>query len=82
MPLRHYATLAVLLTLASCAQPVDTAVMPPVSGLVDPDNAIFYANWAFSSPARTAMTRRALPGRSRRSIMRLERSTPTPGWNS
>ena len=45
--------LAGLLSLAGCTPPVDTAVMPPVSGLVDPNNAIYYANWAFSSPART-----------------------------
>jgi hypothetical protein len=45
--------LAGLLILAGCTPPVDTAVMPPVSGLVDPENAIYYANWAFSSPART-----------------------------
>ena len=45
--------LAGLLMLASCSPPVDTAVMPPVTGLVDPNNAIFYANWAFASPART-----------------------------
>ena len=44
--------LAGLLMLASCSPPVDTAVMPPVTGLVDPNNAIYYANWAFSSPAR------------------------------
>jgi hypothetical protein len=42
-----------LVILASCSPPVDTAVMPPVSGLMDPTNAIQYANWAVSSPART-----------------------------
>lgn len=53
MPFRYSAILGGLLALAACSPPVDTAVMPPVSGLVDPNNAIFYANWAFSSAART-----------------------------
>jgi hypothetical protein len=43
--------LAGLVILASCSPPVDTAVIPPVSGLTDPRNAIQY--WAFSSPARS-----------------------------
>jgi hypothetical protein len=53
MPFRWSAILAGLVILASCTPPVDTAVMPPVSGLTDPRNAIQYASWAFSSPART-----------------------------
>jgi hypothetical protein len=53
MPFRWPAILAGLVILASCTPPVDTAVMPPVSGLTDPRNAIQDANWAFSSPVRT-----------------------------
>jgi hypothetical protein len=45
--------LAGLLMLAACTPPVDTAVMPPDSGLVDPANCIQYTYWAFASPART-----------------------------
>jgi hypothetical protein len=51
--LRYGIILVGLLILGGCTPPVDTAVMPPVTGLVDPNNAIYYANWAFSSPART-----------------------------
>lgn len=51
--LRCSALLAGLLMIAGCASPVDTAVMPPYTGLADPSNAIQYTSWAFASPART-----------------------------
>ncbi len=42
--------------LGGCAlqePPVSTAVMPDVSGLADPVNAVQYAAWAFAAPRRT-----------------------------
>jgi hypothetical protein len=51
--LRRILILAVLLILANCTPPVDTALMPSASGLSDPGNAIQYTYWAFASPART-----------------------------
>jgi hypothetical protein len=60
--------LAGLLILAGCTPPADTAVMPPASGLVDPVNAIQYANWAFSSPART----RGDPANAARAVAALD----------
>lgn len=68
MRFRCYAIVASLLMLASCAPPVETAVMPPVSGLVDPENAIQYASWAFASPART----RGDPASAARAVAALE----------
>ncbi len=44
--------LACAIALIGCAAQVDTARMPPVSGLGDPANSISYTAWAFSSPAR------------------------------
>ncbi|HSU07217.1 MAG TPA: hypothetical protein VLI93_16765 [Acetobacteraceae bacterium] len=54
MPFRA-AVLGTLLALGACAPspPVDTAQMPPISGLADPANAIQYSAWAFASPTRT-----------------------------
>lgn len=42
--------------LGGCAlqePPVSTAVMPDVTGLADPVNAVQYAAWAFAAPRRT-----------------------------
>ncbi len=51
--LRRGMILAGLLIMIGCTPSVDTALMPPSSGLSDPANAIQYTSWAFASPART-----------------------------
>jgi hypothetical protein len=52
--LRRIMVLAGFLTITGCTPSlVDTALMPPSTGLSDPGNAIQYTYWAFASPART-----------------------------
>jgi hypothetical protein len=73
--------LAGLLVLAGCTRPVDTAVMPPATGLSSPTNAVQYANWAFSSPARTQND----PVSAARSVAALDYAAGAvntdPGWS-